>query len=43
LGWRPRYDFALALERVAAGEDFRSPLMAAIGRKGYHPGRVELS
>jgi UDP-glucose 4-epimerase len=37
LGWQPRYDFARALACVAAGKDFRSPLAAAIGSKGYHP------
>jgi UDP-glucose 4-epimerase len=37
LGWEPKYDFARALARVAAGEDYRSPLARAIGAKGYHP------
>jgi nucleoside-diphosphate-sugar epimerase len=36
LGWEPRYDFAYALSRIDAGEDFRSPLAQAIGSKGYH-------
>ena len=36
LGWRPRYDFAYALQRLRAGEDVRSDLARAIGRKGYH-------
>jgi UDP-glucose 4-epimerase len=36
LGWRPRHDFAAALARIAAGRDFRSPLAAQIGSKGYH-------
>jgi UDP-glucose 4-epimerase len=36
LGWAPRYDFRFALERLAAGEDPRSPLALAIGAKGYH-------
>ncbi len=36
LGWSPRYDFAHALERLAAGEDPRSPLALAVGAKGYH-------
>jgi UDP-glucose 4-epimerase len=36
LGWRPRYDFAHVLDRLAAGEDFRSPLAQAVGSKGYH-------
>src|SRR5215210_6769322 len=37
LGWTPRYDFGFALERLAAGEDPRSPLARAVGAKGYHP------
>ncbi|MGH8122088.1 MAG: NAD-dependent epimerase/dehydratase family protein [Rudaea sp.] len=36
LGWRPRYDFAYLLDRLRAGDDFRSPLAQAIGAKGYH-------
>ena len=36
LGWEPRYDFAYALERLAAGADWRSALTQAIGAKGYH-------
>ena len=36
LGWAPRYDFAYALERLAAGEAAASPLAQAIGSKGYH-------
>jgi nucleoside-diphosphate-sugar epimerase len=36
LGWTPRYDFAAALHRLAAGEDPRSPLSLGIGAKGYH-------
>ena len=40
LGWQPRHDFARALASVAAGENFRSPLMIAVGKKGYHPGRA---
>jgi nucleoside-diphosphate-sugar epimerase len=36
LGWAPRYDFAFALERLAAGEDPRSDLALAVGAKGYH-------
>ena len=35
LGWAPRYDFRHALDRLAAGEDHRSPLGAAVGAKGY--------
>jgi hypothetical protein len=36
LGWEPRYDFAYALDRLAAGEEWRSPLALAVGAKGYH-------
>jgi UDP-glucose 4-epimerase len=36
LGWQPRYNFTSVLERVARGDDFRSPLAQAIGSKGYH-------
>jgi UDP-glucose 4-epimerase len=36
LGWRPRYDFKVLIERLAAGQDFRSPLARLIGSKGYH-------
>jgi len=39
LGWQPKFDFARVLASVAAGENFRSPLMIAVGKKGYHPGR----
>jgi nucleoside-diphosphate-sugar epimerase len=36
LGWTPRYDFRHALERLAAGQDPRSPLAREVGMKGYH-------
>jgi UDP-glucose 4-epimerase len=36
LGWRPRYDFAYALERLSAGEEPRSELALVVGAKGYH-------
>lgn len=36
LGWRPRYDFTHVIERLAAGQDFRSPLARLVGAKGYH-------
>ena len=36
LGWRPRYDFAYALERLRAGEEPRSELALAVGARGYH-------
>lgn len=37
LGWRPQYSFATNLNRLKAGDDFRSPLSRLIGSKGYHP------
>jgi UDP-glucose 4-epimerase len=36
LGWEPRHDFAYAVERVSAGEEWRSELALAVGAKGYH-------
>src|SRR3954451_15063778 len=36
LGWRPAYDFGFALERLAAGEEWRSELALSVGAKGYH-------
>ncbi|HET6507806.1 MAG TPA: NAD(P)-dependent oxidoreductase [Baekduia sp.] len=36
LGWAPVWDFAHAVERVAAGEEPRSDLHRAVGAKGYH-------
>ncbi|WCB95073.1 nucleotide-sugar epimerase [Baekduia alba] len=36
LGWTPRWDFAYALDRLAAGEEARSALAVAVGAKGYH-------
>jgi nucleoside-diphosphate-sugar epimerase len=36
LGWRPRYDFGYALERLASGEEPRSELARQVGAKGYH-------
>jgi UDP-glucose 4-epimerase len=36
LGWAPRYDFGYALERLAAGEEWRSELALQVGAKGYH-------
>jgi UDP-glucose 4-epimerase len=36
LGWTPRWDFAYALDRLAAGEPPRSALTDAVGAKGYH-------
>ena len=37
LGWRPRYDFRHALDRLAVGEPVRSALAEQVGAKGYHP------
>jgi UDP-glucose 4-epimerase len=36
LGWSPRYDFAHAVELLAAGEDPRSELARAVGAKGCY-------
>ena len=36
LGWQPQYDFQRIIRCIKAGEDFRSPLMRAVGTKGYH-------
>jgi nucleoside-diphosphate-sugar epimerase len=36
LGWKPRFDFAHALELLAAGEEVRSELARQVGAKGYH-------
>jgi UDP-glucose 4-epimerase len=36
LGWMPRYDFRCVLDRLAADEEWRSPLALAVGAKGYH-------
>jgi UDP-glucose 4-epimerase len=36
LGWQPQYDFRRALNAIAHGADWRSPLARAIGSKGYH-------
>jgi UDP-glucose 4-epimerase len=36
LGWQPKYDFAHALELLAAGEEVRSELARQVGAKGYH-------
>ena len=38
LGWQPRYDFRLVIDRLRASEEFRSPLARAVGSKGYHAG-----
>jgi nucleoside-diphosphate-sugar epimerase len=36
LGWTPHYDFRRLLDRLAAGEDPRSPTARAVGVKLYH-------
>lgn len=36
LGWQPHYDFGHVLRCLAENRDFRSPLAAQIGSKGYH-------
>ena len=36
LGWAPRYTFGFALDCVARGESFKSPLARLVGSKGYH-------
>jgi UDP-glucose 4-epimerase len=36
LGWRPRFDFRYALDRLRAGDDPRSRLALDVGAKGYH-------
>ena len=36
LGWRPVWDFARAVDRVAGGHAPRSDLALTIGSKGYH-------
>jgi UDP-glucose 4-epimerase len=35
LGWQPRYDFPLLIDRLRVGEDVRSPLARMVGSKGY--------
>lgn len=36
LGWKPRRDFARAIDDLAAGRGHRSELARAVGAKGYH-------
>jgi UDP-glucose 4-epimerase len=36
LGWKPKYDFRYVLDRIKAGENFKSELAESIGSKGYH-------
>ena len=39
LDWRPKYDFGLILEQLAAGAPIGGDLARAVGIKGYHQGR----
>jgi UDP-glucose 4-epimerase len=41
LGWQPRYDFKLLIERLRKDQDIRSPLAQIVGSKGYHPDKFE--
>ncbi len=36
LDWQPKLDFHAVIERLSAGESWRSPLAQLIGLKGYH-------
>jgi len=36
LGWRPHYDFTHVIDKLRADNDPRSPLVRAVGSKGYH-------
>ena len=36
LGWQPKYTFEKTVERVSRGEEWRSELTFAVGKKGYH-------
>ncbi|WP_430392283.1 NAD-dependent epimerase/dehydratase family protein [Dyella sp. 20L07] len=36
LGWAPRYDFGVLIDRLRRDESIRSPLATLIGSKGYH-------
>ncbi|KAL2063138.1 hypothetical protein VTL71DRAFT_6210 [Oculimacula yallundae] len=36
LGWQPVYTFERALECLERGEEWRSEMSVAVGRKGYH-------
>jgi UDP-glucose 4-epimerase len=37
LGWRPRHNFDSVLNRLQAGDEWRSNLARDVGSKGYHP------
>jgi nucleoside-diphosphate-sugar epimerase len=39
LGWQPRYDFRLLIDRLRSGDETRSELALLIGSKGYHSTR----
>lgn len=41
LGWTPKYSFERALDALAGGDDYRSPLAREIGSKGYHRVRFD--
>jgi UDP-glucose 4-epimerase len=41
LGWRPKWDFQAAIERLGETGDIRGPLAKAIDEKGYHAERFE--
>ena len=36
LGWQPKHDFGSILDKIANGQDPRSPISQQIGSKGYH-------
>jgi UDP-glucose 4-epimerase len=36
LGWKPKHDFAAILDRLRAGDGWRSDLARQVGSKGYH-------
>jgi UDP-glucose 4-epimerase len=36
LGWRPKHDFVSAINKLRAGQEYRSSLAIAVGSKGYH-------
>ncbi|KAK4465458.1 hypothetical protein QBC42DRAFT_261271 [Cladorrhinum samala] len=36
LGWKPEYTFERAVEKVRAGEEWRSELTLRVGKLGYH-------
>lgn len=36
LGWQPKHTFTSAMECISRGEDWRSQLVAKVGKKGYH-------